>query len=121
MKFASTLKLLREQNHVTQKELADYLKVTRSTIAGYETKGKQPDYERLLRIAAYFGVSADYLLTGSKLGIITTASTAPERGREILISYLHLSSESQRRLEEYLHLLMLKEQNEGKGQMEAGS
>ena len=56
MKFASTLKLLREQNHVTQKELADYLKVTRSTIAGYETKGKQPDYERLLRIAAYFGV-----------------------------------------------------------------
>ena len=25
MKFASTLKLLREQNHVTQKELADYL------------------------------------------------------------------------------------------------
>ena len=87
MKFASTLKLLREQNHVTQKELADYLKVTRSTIAGYETKGKQPDYERLLRIAAYFGVSADYLLTGSKLGLITTTSTSPEKGREILISY----------------------------------
>ena len=121
MKFASTLKLLREQNHVTQKELADYLKVTRSTIAGYETKGKQPDYERLLRIAGYFGVSADYLLTGSKLGLITTTSTSPEKGREILISYLHLSAESQRKLEEYLHLLMLKEQNEGKGRMEAGS
>ena len=46
MKFSSTLKELREQNHVTQNQLASHLKLTRSTIAGYETKGKQPDYER---------------------------------------------------------------------------
>ena len=114
MKFASTLKRLREQNHITQRELADYLKVTRSTIAGYETKGKQPDYGRLLRIAAYFGVSVDYLLTGSNSGTITISSASPERGREILISYLQLSPESRQKLEEYLHLLKLKERNEGK-------
>lgn len=46
MKFSSTLKELREQNHVTQNQLASHLKLTRSTIAGYETKGKQPDYEQ---------------------------------------------------------------------------
>ncbi len=40
MKFSSTLKELREQNHVTQNQLASHLKLTRSTIAGYETKGK---------------------------------------------------------------------------------
>ena len=45
MKFSSTLKELREQNHVTQNQLASHLKLTRSTIVGYETKGKQPDYE----------------------------------------------------------------------------
>ena len=61
MKFSSTLKELREQNHVTQNQLASHLKLTRSTIAGYETKGKQPDYERLLQIADYFHVSVDYL------------------------------------------------------------
>ena len=66
MKFSSTLKELREQNHVTQNQLASHLKLTRSTIAGYETKGKQPDYERLLQIADYFHVSVDYLLTGSE-------------------------------------------------------
>ena len=66
MKFSSTLKELREQNHVTQNQLASHLKLTRSTIVGYETKGKQPDYERLLQIADYFHVSVDYLLTGSE-------------------------------------------------------
>lgn len=40
MKFSSTLKELREQNHVTQNQLASHLKLTRSTIAGYETKRK---------------------------------------------------------------------------------
>ena len=73
MKFSSTLKELREQNHVTQNQLASHLKLTRSTIAGYETKGKQPDYERLLQIADYFHVSVDYLLTESVFGFQTTA------------------------------------------------
>ena len=54
MKFSSTLKELREQNHVTQNQLASHLKLTRSTIVGYETKGKQPDYERLLQICRLF-------------------------------------------------------------------
>ena len=64
MVFAQNLKYLREINHVTQEELASYLKVTRSTIAGYETKGKQPDYDRLSKIASYFHVSIDFLLNG---------------------------------------------------------
>ena len=46
MDFANTLKNLRESNNVTQDELAKYLKVSRPTIAGYETKNHQPDFER---------------------------------------------------------------------------
>ena len=64
MRFAATLKELREEKSITQAELADELGITRSTVAGYETKGKQPDYERLIAIARFFGVSIDYLLTG---------------------------------------------------------
>ena len=76
MKFSSTLKELREQNHVTQNQLASHLKLTRSTIAGYETKGKQPDYERLLQMADYFHVSVDYLLqtTAFRIHRISTRS-----------------------------------------------
>ena len=47
MRFAAMLKKLREEKAITQEALAKELGVTRSTIAGYETKGKQPDYERL--------------------------------------------------------------------------
>ena len=78
MKFSSTLKELREQNHVTQNQLASHLKLTRSTIAGYETKGKQPDYERLLQIADYFHVSVDYLLAGSETNGISVPPDSSE-------------------------------------------
>ena len=63
MSFATRLKKLRNARNVTQQELADYLSVTRPTIAGYETKGKEPDYNTLFRIASFFDVSVDYLLS----------------------------------------------------------
>ena len=66
MSFATQLKILRARHNVTQQELADYLNVTRPTIAGYETKGKEPDYSTLLLLSAYFCVSIDYLLTGKE-------------------------------------------------------
>ena len=62
--FAARLKKLRNTRNVTQQDLADYLNVTRPTIAGYETKGKEPNYNTLSMIASYFDVSIDYLLTG---------------------------------------------------------
>ena len=65
MTFGNILKELRTSTGTTQKQLADYLNVTRPTIAGYETKGKEPDYKVLILIASYFHVSTDYLLTGS--------------------------------------------------------
>ena len=62
MNFGQRLKLLREQNTVTQDELSKHLGVGRPTIAGYETKGKQPSFELLEKIADFFDVSIDYLL-----------------------------------------------------------
>ena len=69
MTFGQNLKYLREIHHVKQDDLAAYLKVTRSAIAGYETRGKQPDYEKLIHIAKYFNVSVDYLLTGKQTDV----------------------------------------------------
>lgn len=62
MSFGQTLKYLRTKNHVRQQDLADYLKVSRPTIAGYETKGKEPDYKTLVRIADFFHISVDFLI-----------------------------------------------------------
>jgi len=62
MGFGERLKKLREEKGVTQQQLADYLSVGRPTIAGYETKNKEPDYEKLTKIAKYFNCSVDWLL-----------------------------------------------------------
>ena len=65
MSFGEKLKYLRTIHNTTQQELADHLKVTRPTIAGYETKGKEPDYNTLYSIAKYFHTSVDYLICNS--------------------------------------------------------
>jgi len=62
MDFSQRLKHLRNEYKITQKQLAKHLGVGRPTIAGYETKGLQPNYETLSKIADYFKVSTDYLL-----------------------------------------------------------
>ncbi|MCR1952935.1 helix-turn-helix domain-containing protein [Clostridium sp. DSM 100503] len=62
MTFGDRLKELREKHGLTQEQLAKILNITRPTIAGYETKGKQPDYEKLKILADFFNVSIDYLL-----------------------------------------------------------
>ena len=62
MYFNSNLRKLREDHHLTQKALADIIKVTRPTIAGYESKNHQPDYEKLLILSDYFHISIDDLL-----------------------------------------------------------
>ena len=56
------LKALRLENKMTQEYVASRLNVARSTIAGYETKNRQPSHEKLASIASLFHVTIDYLL-----------------------------------------------------------
>ena len=54
MSFASKLRILRNENKMTQEEVAARLNLARSTIAGYETKDRQPSHEKLTAIADFF-------------------------------------------------------------------
>ena len=49
---------------VTQKELAAHLSVRPQTVSLYCTGESLPNCEQLLKIAEYFGVTADYMITG---------------------------------------------------------
>lgn len=60
--FAKRLKELRTERGILQRELADYLKVSRVTITQYETGNRSPDDEIKKQIAQYFNVSLDYLM-----------------------------------------------------------
>lgn len=56
------LRELRKKCGLTLKELGTVIGVAESTISQYETGKRQPDYETLLKLGEYFGVSVDYLL-----------------------------------------------------------
>ena len=62
MSFGSRLKELRTKRSVTQQQLADFIGVGRTAIAGYELKDKSPDFDKLRLIAKFFDVTTDYLL-----------------------------------------------------------
>lgn len=62
MSFGKRLKSLRDEYHVYQKQLADYLNVSLGTISGYEKDQNLPDASTLRQLADFFNVSCDYLL-----------------------------------------------------------
>ena len=61
-KFSTRLISLRKERGLTQTDLAEIIQKKRSTVSGYETEGKEPDFETVCFLASYFGVSTDYLL-----------------------------------------------------------
>lgn len=63
-KFPQILKQLRIAENMTQDELASRLNVSRSTIAGYEARNNQPDFDKLVQIAELYHVTVDFLLSG---------------------------------------------------------
>jgi len=60
--FDKRLRTLRENKGMSQKELAEALTLSPSTIGMYEQGSRQPDHDKLLIMADYFGVTTDYLL-----------------------------------------------------------
>lgn len=60
--FGEILAELRKDKGVKQKELAEMMHVSASTISNYETGVHYPDIEKLMELADYFGVTTDYLL-----------------------------------------------------------
>lgn len=56
------IKELRKAKGLTQVELAAALNVTKQCISNWENNNIQPSVDMLVKIAAYFSVSADYLL-----------------------------------------------------------
>ena len=56
------LKDLREDNDLTQKEIAEYLNIRQNTYSQYENGQRQIPLEALIALAKYYKTSADYIL-----------------------------------------------------------
>lgn len=62
MEIHEILRDLREQNHLTQEEMAQRLHLTRQAVSRWETGETQPNNDTLRLLSQEFGVSINTLL-----------------------------------------------------------
>ena len=60
--FSIVLRELRKEKKVSQRELGELLGISDRNIRFYESGEHRPDFEGLLKLAAFFDVSLDYLV-----------------------------------------------------------
>ena len=79
---------------MTQKQLADQLRLTKSVISAYETDLRLPSYDILIKIAAIFDVTTDYLLGVSHAQLVDISGLNDTDSRMViqLISRLRQNS-----------------------------
>jgi len=63
-KISSNIRFLRQLKGLSQEQLADELKVTRSRIGGYEEARNEPPIDLLIRLSEYFHIAIDALVRG---------------------------------------------------------
>lgn len=61
-KFSIRLRQLRLEKGTTQKQICDYLGLTRNALGNYEAGIREPSIDVIIRLCDYFDVSADYLI-----------------------------------------------------------
>ena len=71
--IAERIKVLREQQNMTQSQLAKQLGITRSSVNAWEMGISVPSTQYVVELAHIFKVSTDYLL-----GVAETASVSVE-------------------------------------------
>ena len=62
MEFGSTLKRSRLQNGYTQKQVADYIKISQSNISDWENNISRPEYENIIALSKLYGETIEALL-----------------------------------------------------------
>ncbi len=95
------LRKLRKSQNQTQAKLAMHTGLQQETISAYETGKILPTSENLIRLAAYFGCSTDYLLDLSNVPMPAhqlAADNLSVEEAELVAIYRQLSPERRQRL-----------------------
>lgn len=62
MEYWERIKSLREDNDLTQKNIAAYLNIAQNTYSQYENGKREIPISILVKLCLYFNVSSDYIL-----------------------------------------------------------
>jgi transcriptional regulator with XRE-family HTH domain len=60
IEIGTSLKAIRRQNKMTQKEVANFLSISTMSYSRYEQNLRQPDFETLAKLAVLFGVGIEF-------------------------------------------------------------
>lgn len=60
------LKKLRKQKKLTQRELADALHISQTSVSKYERGESEPDLAMVIEMSDFFGVTVDEFIRGEK-------------------------------------------------------
>lgn len=61
MNIGHQLRRLLEQDGITQKQLAQALSISTTTLNGYVQNRRQPDANTVIRLASYFNTTTDFI------------------------------------------------------------
>jgi len=91
MKTYERLKLLRKERGLLQKDIADFLNISKSAYGYYEQGRNEPDIQTIVKLSEFYNVSADYLL-----GITDVQSSdLSKKESDVLKMYRSLDSDNQ--------------------------
>jgi transcriptional regulator with XRE-family HTH domain len=96
MSMGERLRELRLQRNISQEEVARHIGITRSAYSHYEINNRQPVYETLIKLAAYFDVSLDYMIGGSASKHKSESSDTQDT-KEIMHLLKHMNQEQRKK------------------------
>jgi transcriptional regulator with XRE-family HTH domain len=96
MSIGERLRELRTSRNIAQEEVARHIGITRSAYSHYEINNRQPVYETLIKLAAYFDVSLDYIIGGTTSKHKTETSDTQDT-REIMHLLQNMNQEQRRK------------------------
>jgi len=86
MNFGSNIKLLRKRKGRTQSDIANFLKMKRSTLSGYENSVAQPNIKSLIAFSEYFNLSIDTLIKINLKMLSESQLSEIEKGYDVFVS-----------------------------------
>ena len=81
--LSNRIKRLRTTHQLSQVELASALNVSKQSVSNWENDNIQPSIEMLIKIAALFHVSTDYLLGLDDKEYLQVSGLTPEQKAHI--------------------------------------
>ncbi|MEG1999915.1 MAG: helix-turn-helix transcriptional regulator [Evtepia sp.] len=112
MKFGDILSELRHDKNLLQKDIANLIHVSVSTVSNYETGAHFPDIQTIMKLADFFQVPIDYLLGRTKFyhnyDILNQLLKNNLTVADLMNTILTLDDKDIASLIEYLELLKLR-------------